>query len=79
MTNPFDQPDTVPWWVRVGELILCVMIAPIILLGAILIPMFVERMNAHLHTTKEMRTGVVLFCIFTAVVGVLFLVIPRRS
>jgi len=70
--NPFDQPDTKKF--PFGELLLCILIAPIILLTSIIIPLYAST----LKTTREMETGIVLLSLFTLVLAVCLFKAARR-
>jgi ABC-type methionine transport system permease subunit len=72
--NPFNQPDTVSIYVRLGELLLCILLGPIIVLVAILIPLFAS----HIQTTKEMEAGIVALVLFTLTFAALCFYVRRQ-
>lgn len=61
MNDPFKQKDDVKPMYYIGQLLLCILLGPIIVLVAILIPMFVS----HVQTTREMEAGIVVLVLFT--------------
>jgi uncharacterized membrane protein len=71
--DPFKQKDDVKPMYYIGQLLICILLGPIIVLVAILVPM----LASHAQTTREMEFGIIALVLFTLSFAVLCFVSRR--